>query len=62
MSFGVIRDKALVQTNEYVIFSEVMENCALHGVESLNVEMVLCPDGSSSAAVDVTGGVSPQGR
>ncbi len=61
LNIGVVRDATLVGTNDFLIFSESMENVAMRGIESLLVTMTLCPDGSTSAPVDITGTVCPQG-
>ncbi len=61
LNLGVVRDATLVGTNDAIVFSESMEAVAKRGVESLHLDMDLCPDGSSSAAVDVHGTVCPQG-
>jgi len=61
LNVGVVRDQTLVGTNDFLVFSESMENVAMRGVESLLITMDLCPDGSTSAAIDISGTVCPQG-
>ena len=61
MNLDVVHDAALVGTNDFIIFSETMENVAMRGIESLYLDMQLCADGSTSAPVDLTGKVCPQG-
>lgn len=61
LNIGVVRDLDLVKTNDFVSFFETMENVAFRGVESLLITMTLCPDGSTSAPIDISGTVCPQG-
>lgn len=53
LNIGVIRDSGLVETNDYRMFSETFEGHAFHGVESWRYTFDICPDGSTSAAVDI---------
>lgn len=53
LDVGIIRDSDLVDTNDFEIFMETFENAAMTGVESLKVQMDVCPDGSVSATVDI---------
>ncbi|MDP9333233.1 MAG: hypothetical protein M3Q30_08005 [Actinomycetota bacterium] len=48
-------------TDDYLVFSESMENVAMRGVESVLITMTLCPDGTTSAPIDIAGTVCPQG-
>ncbi len=58
---GAARDSTLVGTDDYLVFSESMENVAMRGVESVLITMTLCPDGTTSAPIDIAGTVCPQG-
>lgn len=49
-----IRDSTLNAANNVQAFSETFEGVAFVGVESLRIRMNVCPDGSSSAAVDIS--------
>lgn len=54
LNIGIVRDSALIETNDYRIFSETFEGHAFHGVESWRYTMDICPDGSTSAAIDIS--------
>lgn len=51
--FGVVRDSTLNATNDFQVFSETLEGSHFHGVESMRLELDVCPDGSASALVDI---------
>ena len=53
LNLGVVRDATLVGTNDFIIFSETLENVGKRGVESLHLTMDLCSDGSTSAPVEI---------
>jgi len=42
------------ETNDYQIFAETFEGEAFVGIEAVHITMNLCPDGSSSATVDIS--------
>lgn len=52
--FGIIRDRALIETNEAIQFSETLEGAHFHGVGSWRLAMDCCPDGSSSEPVSIS--------
>lgn len=54
LDLGLVRDSTLISTNDFIMFTEVFENVAFVGQESLEVSMTLCPDGSYGAAKSVT--------
>lgn len=54
LDLGLVRDSTLNANNNFRMFSEVFENIAFVGVESLEVSMALCADGSYGAAKAVT--------
>jgi hypothetical protein len=61
LNVGGIRDASLTATNDFILFAEVMEAAAFHGIESLLLEMTLCASGTSSAPIDVHASICPQG-
>lgn len=54
LDIGLFRDGSLIETNDVKVFAESFEAIAFHGVESYRLEMDVCPDGSVSAAVDIS--------
>jgi hypothetical protein len=50
LDFGVVRDATLNSQNRFQTFHESFEGVAFVGVESLNITMPLCADGSSVAS------------
>lgn len=50
---GIIRDSSLVETNDARWFGETFEGAHFHGIESMRLEFDTCPDGSTSATVDL---------
>ncbi len=55
LNLGVTRDSTLNSTNDLQIWSETFEGLMSPGLESLRIDMDLCPSGEISAATDVTG-------
>lgn len=53
MDFSIIRDQMLNETNEAETLTESFEAAAMVGTESLAITSDRCPDGSSSASVDI---------
>lgn len=53
LDLGLVRDSVLNANNNFRMFSEVFENIAMVGVESLEIDMSLQPTGAYSAAVTV---------
>lgn len=49
LDFGLMRDSTLNAANRFTMATETFEQLAFTGVESLEVRMTLCPDGSSAA-------------
>jgi hypothetical protein len=60
LNLGAVRDATLVGTDDFLIFSETMENVTKRGVESLALTMTLCADGTTSAPISIND-VCPQG-
>lgn len=54
LDFGLMRDSTLNAANRFTMATETFEQLAFVGVESLEVRMTLCPDGSSAALRAVT--------
>lgn len=54
LDLGLVRDSTLNANNNFRMFSEVFENVAFVGLESLEISMALCADGSYGAAKTVT--------
>lgn len=52
LDVGVIRDSALVETNDYRTFAESFEGLAYMGVASYWVTSTVCPNGQAAALVD----------
>lgn len=53
LDLGLVRDSTLNARNDYNMFSETFEATAMVGLESIRLEMNVCPDGSTSGAVDI---------
>ena len=53
LNLGVMRDTVTTSTNDVQFFAETMENAHFHGIESWTVTFDTCPDGSTSATVDI---------
>lgn len=53
LDLGIVRDSVLNGTNDFQIFAETFEQVAFHGVEALRLTIDTCPDGSTSAPVDI---------
>jgi hypothetical protein len=53
LDLGLVRDSSLNSTNDAQFFSETFEGAAFHGIESLRITMDVCPDGSTSAPIDI---------
>lgn len=54
LDLGLVRDSTLNANNNFRMFAESFENIAAVGVESLEVSMALCADGTYGAAKSVT--------
>lgn len=54
LDLGIVRDSTLNATNDVQMFAETFEGAHHHGPESLRIAMDLCPDGSTSGAVDIS--------
>lgn len=54
LDLGLVRDSTLNANNNFRVFTEIFENVAFVGVESLEVAMTLCADGSAAAGKAVT--------
>ena len=52
LNLGLVRDSVLNSRNDFQMFSEVFENVAFHGVESLRLSMNLCPSGASAGTLE----------
>lgn len=55
MDLGLVRDSTLNSTNDYEVMSEIFEDVAFVGVESLKIITPVCSNGAAPA--DVTAGV-----
>ncbi len=54
LDLGIVRDSTLNGTNKFEIFAETSEGFVYNGAtDPLRITMDLCPDGSSSATVDI---------
>lgn len=53
LDLGVYRDSTLIGTNDVGFFAETFEQCAFHGAFSWALTFDTCPDGSTSATVDI---------
>jgi hypothetical protein len=53
LDLGVLRDSTLNATNDAEMFAETFENVARVGHESWTLTMDTCPDGATSATVDI---------
>lgn len=53
LDLGLIRDSVLNDTNDFEMFAETFEGAHFHGIESFRLTMDLCPDGATSATVDI---------
>jgi hypothetical protein len=58
LDLGLVRDSTLNATNDVQVFAETFEGSHFHGVESWTLTFDTCPDGSTSAAVDIAPCVS----
>lgn len=54
LDLGLVRDSALNANNNFRMFSELFENVAYVGVESLEIALTAYPDGTYGAAKSVT--------
>lgn len=55
LDFGVnIVDTSMIETNDSRAFLETFEAVAMHGPESLRIASTVCPDGSTSATIDIS--------
>lgn len=52
LDFGIVRDSALNRTNDLTLFMEEFTNVCYIGLESICLEMTICPDGSAPLGVD----------
>lgn len=50
LDLGLVRDSVLNQTNDYQVFAETFENTAYIGIESLEITITVCPDGTVAPA------------
>lgn len=50
LDLGLVRDSVLNQTNDYQVFAETFENAAYIGIESLEITITICPDGTVAPA------------
>ena len=48
LDLGLVRDSTLNSINKFVMFQESFEAVANVGIESLRIDMDVCPDGSTS--------------
>ncbi len=55
INLGVTRDSTLNGTNDLQIWSETFEGLMSPGLESLRIDMDVCPSGEVSGSTDVTG-------
>jgi hypothetical protein len=53
LDLGIIRDETRVGTTDVIMFSEVMEHAASHGIERLRLSMQLAVNGTSSGRIDI---------
>jgi hypothetical protein len=53
LDLGIYRDSALIETNDFRMFSEAFQATHFHGVLSWTMIFDTCPDGSASALVDI---------
>jgi hypothetical protein len=53
LDLGIVRDSTLNSTNDVQVFAETFEGAHFHGPESWTITFDTCPDGSTSAAVDI---------
>ena len=53
LDLGIVRDSTLNSTNDVQVFAETFEAAHFHGVESWSLTFDTCPDGSTSATVDI---------
>ncbi len=58
LDLGIVRDSTLNSTNDVQVFAETFEGAHFHGVESWTLTFDTCPDGSTSAAIDIAPCVS----
>ena len=58
LDLGIVRDSTLNSTNDVQVFAETFEGAHFHGVESWTLTFDTCPDGSTSATVDIAPCVS----
>lgn len=56
LDLGIVRDSALVGTNDYRMFVETFEGLAKVGIESLAITSNIVVDGSAAALRDLAGG------
>lgn len=53
LDLGMVRDSTLNAVNDFQLFSETFEGTHFHGVESQEIIMDVCSDGSASALIDI---------
>ena len=53
LDLGIVRDSTLNLANDFQIFAETFEAAADIGVETLEITLDICPDGSSSLGIDI---------
>lgn len=53
LDLGIVRDSTLNSQNDVQLFAETFEAAHHHGSEALRITIDICPDGSSSAAIDI---------
>ena len=61
LNIGVQRDSTLNATNDLQIWSETFEGLMSPGLESLRIDMDVCPSGEISGTVDTTGAICSTG-
>lgn len=54
LDLGIVRDSTLNSTNDFMIFAEVFRNTHKHGVESLRLDIDICPNGATAAPTAIT--------
>lgn len=58
LDLGIVRDSALVGTNDYRMFVETFEGLAFVGIESLAITSTVAVNGTAAALIDTTGGAT----
>ena len=54
LELGVVRDNASNDVNQYQVFSELFESCALRGLEALKLVSTVRPSGATAGTVSTT--------